>query len=227
VDRKIGQLGKKRELLQQYKKGMMQKLFSQEIRFKDNQGNDFPDWEEKRLGEVVSFKNGKPHEPNVVKNGSNNLITLDSVSIEGKLKTKHKTVNINDNSLQENDIVTVLSDIAHARLLGLTSVIPSGKIYILNQRMGRIRANNDQSAEFVSRLLNFNQKFFRRRGQGTSQKHIYERDICSFSAPIPTKSEQQKIADFLSSLDKKIDLITTELVHAQAFKKGLLQQMFI
>ena len=55
VDTKIEQLGKKKTLLEQYKKGMMQKLFSQEIRFKDEQGNDYPDWEENTLRMLIDI----------------------------------------------------------------------------------------------------------------------------------------------------------------------------
>lgn len=227
VDEKLQQLNKKKSLLSAYKKGVMQKIFSQELRFKDANGNNYPDWKEKKLGQISSFKNGKPHEPNVVSDGLYNLITLDSISIEGKLKVQHKKVNVDDNSLCKNDIVMVLSDIAHARLLGLCDVIPFNDKFVLNQRMGRVRLYEGNSPLFISIAINYSQNFFRRRGQGTSQKHIYERDVNAFPLQVPVFEEQQKIANFLSAIDDKIELVSTQIKNTQAFKKGLLQQMFV
>ena len=83
VDKKIEQLNKKQTLLQEYKKGVMQKIFSQEIRFKDDDGSEFPEWVEKKLGEVSDVRDGTHNSPkyydygfplitskNLLKNGS-------------------------------------------------------------------------------------------------------------------------------------------------------------
>ncbi|MFM6198862.1 MAG: restriction endonuclease subunit S, partial [Dolichospermum sp.] len=63
VDEKIAQLTQKCELLARYKKGVMQQLFSQELRFKDDDGRDFPDWEEKLFGEIADIRRGASPRP--------------------------------------------------------------------------------------------------------------------------------------------------------------------
>src|SRR6266849_4382569 len=77
------------------------------------------DWEAKALQDLVDFANGKPHEGDVSSRGAYSLITLDSIGIDGRLKMDHKRVDLDDHSLQQDDIVAVLSDIAHGNLLGL------------------------------------------------------------------------------------------------------------
>src|SRR5690606_26106959 len=87
VDKKIDQLQQKKSFLEQYKKGVMQQLFSQQLRFKDDAGNAYPDWEEKRLGEIATFSKGKGISKNdIYENGDIECIRY------GELYTNYKEV---------------------------------------------------------------------------------------------------------------------------------------
>lgn len=224
----INSLKAQKEKLEAYKKGMIQKIFSQEIRFKDDNGDDFPEWEEKRLGEICDYKNGGAFEKCIAKNGQYNLITLNSIDINGKLKTFHKTVNEADWYLKKNDLIMVLSDVAHGNFLGLVDIISEDHKYVLNQRMGLLRKKNDQmNLNFLRRYINHNQRYFKLHGQGSSQQNLSKGDILKFKVNAPSLPEQQKIADFLSSLDKLIEAKQCQIIQTQNWKKGLMQQLFV
>ena len=227
VDNKIEQLSKKQELLDEYKKGLMQQIFSQAIRFKADDGCDFPDWEEKSLGELFNYKNGGSFENEVVKDGLYNLITLNSITIDGELKNEHKKINSFDNSLKINDLIMVLSDVAHGNFLGLTAIIPEDNSYVLNQRMGALKSKGLNNVVFLRLLINYNQKYFKLHGQGSSQQNLSKGDILKFELLLPNRNEQQKIANFLSSIDTKIEQVGKQLRESKQFKKALLQQMFV
>jgi type I restriction enzyme S subunit len=227
VDEKIEQLIKKQELLGEYKKGLMQQIFSQAIRFKADDGCDFPDWEEKSLGELFNYKNGGSFENEVVKDGLYNLITLNSITIDGELKNEHKKINSFDNSLKINDLIMVLSDVAHGNFLGLTAIIPEDNSYVLNQRMGALKSKGLNNVVFLRLLINYNQKYFKLHGQGSSQQNLSKGDILKFELLLPNRNEQQKIANFLSSIDTKIEQVGKQLDESKQFKKALLQQMFV
>lgn len=227
VDKKISITEEKLDLFKDYKKGIMQKIFNQELRFKDSNGNDYPEWEEKRLGNICYYFNGGSLESYVVNNGKYNLITLNSISIEGNLKKEHKTVNINKNLLNKYDLVMVLSDVAHGNFLGLTAIIPEDNMFVLNQRMGGLKIKYDENVYYLRYYINSNQFYFKLHGQGSSQLNLSKKDIEDFIVKLPCLEEQQKIADFLSSIDNKIDNLAAELENLKEFKKGLLQQMFV
>jgi type I restriction enzyme S subunit len=226
VDTKLSQLTKKKALLENYKKGVMQQIFSQEIRFKDDDGNDYGDWEEKKLGTICNYKNGGSFESYVSDEGSYNLISLNSLDISGKLKAVHKRVTIDDNSLNKGDLVMVLSDVAHGYFLGLTDIIPNDT-FVLNQRMGALKPKIDINRYYLKTYINFSQKYFKLMGQGSSQQNLSKGDILNFNVKLPSIEEQTKIANFLSELDTKIEVLSTSIENTQTFKKGLLQQLFV
>jgi type I restriction enzyme S subunit len=228
VDDWIENLKREKEQLEKYKKGMMQQIFSQKIRFKADDGKDFPEWEEKKLGEVCDYRNGGAFENNLVENGQYNLITLNSIDINGKLKHFHKTVGHADWYLEKNDLVMVLSDVAHGNFLGLVDVIPEQNKYVLNQRMGLLRiVTKNLNLNYLRTYINKNQKYFKLHGQGSSQQNLSKGDILKFNVELPSLPEQQKIADFLSSIDTFIEDRAKQIKMAEKWKKGLMQQLFI
>lgn len=219
----------KLENLKSHKKALLQKLFPQqdknipELRFpKFNQK-----WDIKKLNNICIFRNGGSYENNIVENGKYNLITLNSIDIDGNLKDKHHTIEYGDWYLHKNDIIMILSDVATGRFLGLSALIPQNNKFVLNQRVGLLRTNKNTSPDYIRYFINQNQKYFMTHGQGANQKNLSKEDILSFCIKIPKKiEEQQKIADCISSID---DLISAQIEKIEALKqhkKGLLQGLF-
>ena len=230
VDERIAQVTRKQALLEDYKKGCMQQLFSQSIRFKDDQGNDFPDWEEKRLGDVAQFSKGKGiSKADIEQDGENLCIRY------GELYTEYReyipeVVSRTDTSLKgavlsrKNDVLMPTSDVtpsglATASAIDTDGVILGGDILIIRSKKILNR--------FFAYFIAANKLKIMRLVSGVTVYHIYGSDLATLHLEIPHPDEQEKIADFLSAIDNKIDLVTRELTQARSFKAGLLQQMFV
>src|ERR1700736_3761979 len=130
-----------------------------------------------------------------------------------------------DFSLKKNDIVSVLSDLAHGNLLGLCDLIPAEDAYVLNQRMGRLRLKVPATSQFVRLQINRRQEHFKKRGQGTSQKHIYRRDFDSLPIPFPAPAEQEAIAEALSDADAHIGALEQLIAKKRHLKQGAMQEL--
>ena len=205
VDERIAQVTRKKALLEDYKKGCMQQLFSQSIRFKDDQGNDFPDWEEKRLGEVLTIGSGKDYKHleagEIPVYGTGGLMThVDEFLYDGESVCIGRKGTIDKPALVEGKFWTV-DTLFYTH--SFKNALPRF-IYAVFQQINW-QVHNEAS------------------GVPSLSKSTIER----LKITLPHPDEQQKIADFLSAIDTKIDLVAQELEQAKTFKKGLLQQMFV
>lgn len=245
VDTKIEQLGKKKALLGQYKKGVLQLLIKDKdplttnhssltIRFKDEQGNDFPDWEEKGLGGLIENVGGTALEKFTDLSSRYKFISIGNYSIDGKYIDNGQRVELNKKTktklLEKGNLVMVLNDkTASGNIIGSTILIDDEDTYIYNQRSERIICKPSVLPQYLWQYLNstmFRAQVFR-MAQGGTQIYVNFPVVKELKLFLPGLGEQQKIANFLSALDQKLDLIATELTQAQTFKKGLLQQMFV
>ncbi|WRD74131.1 restriction endonuclease subunit S [Helicobacter pylori] len=178
-------------------------------------------WQRVRLGDICEFGNGEAYETLIVENGDFKLISLNSIDIDGNLKNTMKRVNFYDNSLKQDDIVMVLSDVAHGDFLGLCAVIPSND-YVLNQRMGRLRIRNDCiNILFLRLYINANQKYFKMQGQGSSQLNLSKKAIEDFEILLPPLNEQSAIANILSDLDRYLYALDALILKKEGVKKAL------
>jgi len=236
IDEKIEIISKKIEELKKYKKGMLQKLLNvkcnngkcePELRFKGFSG----DWVEKRLGEVGKFFKGKGLSKSILtKNGKKCILY-------GELFTTYKEVitqiisktNVKEGFLsKKGDILLPSStttkgiDLAKASAIFEDNVLLGGDIII-------IRPNKNICSIFLSYILNhLKRKDIGKLATGMTIYHIYPKNLKKLKLHLPpTLAEQQKIASFLSSIDEKIELNENKLERLKAYKKGLLQKMFI
>lgn len=208
------------------KKGIMWKLFSQEIRFKGDDESDFPEWEEKRLGEFCkTFSGGTPKsgETRYYENGTIPFIR------SGEIHDNKTELYITKDGLNESSAKMVAAgDILYA-LYGATSgEVDISKINgAINQAILCIRTVDGFDSKFIVEILRFNKEKILRTylqgGQGNLSAQIIQ-NLCFY---FPCFAEQQKIANCFSSLDNVIEKKKTVLTKWEELKKGLLQRMLV
>jgi type I restriction enzyme S subunit len=230
VDEKIGQLAGKKKLLLKYKKGLMQQIFDQKIRFKKDDGNDFPEWEEKKLGDIATFSKGSGiSKEDTASNGLYECIrygelythygeTIDKVVSRTNLHKSELTFS------KENDVIIPSSGETNIDIARAASVLRKG--IALGGDLTIIRSN--LNGVFLSYYLNSKKKYdIARLAQGVSVVHLYPNHLAVLRIQIPSDGEQRLIADFLSAVDKKIALAIRQIEAMKTFKAALLQQMFV
>ena len=226
VDKKLQQLTKKKGLLEEYKKGVMQKIFSQALRFKDDNGNNFPDWEEKKLGEELEHKSirNKSNQVDLVLSVSNKKGFIsqqeqfDGHQVASKDVTNYKVVNKGEYAYNPSRIN--VGSIARLDDFEKGIVSPMYVIFRLKNNLNPIFFDALYSSHRFKYLIKIG-------SSGSVRDSLNFDELEKFDIKLPCIEEQQKIANFLSSLDSKIALVSTQIENTKAFKKGLLQQMFV
>ncbi len=238
LDKKIEILDKKISLLQKYKKGLMQKIFSKELRFKANGGSNFPDWEEKRIGSLpIIISDGNygemyPSQKDFKKNGipflrANNIKNLRVNDCDMKYISFNKHKLLTSGHLETNDIlITTRGDLGNIALVDKRFNNAN-----INAQICLLRVSNSNIINYLYLLyvLDYrdSKKQYKMFETGTALKQLPKGNLRKITVPLLCVDEQNKIANFLSSFDKKIEFANKDLELTKKFKKALLQQMFI
>ena len=223
VDARIAVGEKKLELLETYKRGVMQKIFTRTVRFKDENGNPYPDWEEKKLGSFIrDFKQSSTIQdeyPVMTSSRKGIILQKDYYGDDNRITERS---NVGYNVLPPKYLTyRSRSDDGRFRFnLNTTSTtgIVSYFYPVFDIKSGNVK--------FFEEYLNYNWRILYKYSVGTSQKVLSHTELKNIRFDIPVIEEQQKIAAFFTALDDKITAEKSKLTAAKQFKKALLQRMF-
>ena len=228
VDEKISQLTQKHELLSQYKQGMMQKLFSQQIRFKADDGSEFREWENLKFKTFIEERS---------KICSNSEVELCSLTIEKGVTEKterytrdflvkdesnaYKEVHFNDFVM--NPMNLRFGAIAKSNIKKLVKISKYYNVFYINEDI--VHLDYFTSFAISKPMIDFYNLMS--TGSLIEKRRNHFKDFIEYEKLFPCLEEQTKIANFLSSIDQKIEVVAQQIEQAKTWKKGLLQQMFV
>lgn len=227
LDRQIELEEQKLAKLEEQKKGYMQQIFSQELRFKDENGNDYPNWEEVQLKDILIPRNYKQvpeiNAPLMSFTSTGGIEPKgDRYNREFLVKNKNKKYK----RTEFNDLIYSSNNL-DVGAIGLnrygTSVISDVyEIFKIEEQVSPyfIEMSILQS-EFMYKILRY------RQGALYGQYRIHANDFLKINIELPCSEEQYKIGDFVNKLDNIIDIINNKIELLKQRKRGFLQKMFV
>ena len=238
VDEKISQLTQKHALLSQYKQGMMQKLFSQQIRFKADDGSEFGEWGEYKIFDLAidkTLNNGVFNDQNKVGKGYKLINVLDMYIQRDIDESRLSLLDIDKKEFERNKVN--YGDIFFTRSSLVKEGIAFSNVYLgvsndITYDGHLIKLSPDLNI-IEPKFLNYCLKvaYVRKQliqgGKTATMTTIGQQEVGNTLVKIPCLEEQIRIANFLSAIDQKIEVVAQQIEQAKQWKKGLLQQMFV
>ena len=216
VDEKITALAAQKTALTQYKQGMMQRIFSQTLRFKDDNGADYPEWEEYMIGDVFKVTRGQV----LASSETSETVNSNYIYPVYSSQTKNNGLMGYFNDYLYQDAITWTTDGANAGDVNFRS----GRFYCTNV-CGVLISENGFANQCVSEILN---KITHRYVSYVGNPKLMNNVMSNIVINLPSSIEEQtKIAQFLTECDDKINAVDAQIQSAQQWKQGLLQQMFV
>lgn len=227
LDRQIELEEKKLELLEQQKRGYMQKIFSQELRFKDENGNTFKEWKNTNFNYFMSESD------NLEKGNNLRKDQLLTVKLQGNGVSK-----ANVNRALKMGATVYYKRFAGQFIYGkqnffngafgivpksLDNFYSSGDVPALNIDYSKI--DSDYFINYISRDDYYKKK--EAFSTGTGSKRIHEKTLLGFDIMLPSVEEQRKIGAFFSRFDTFIEKQSDKVELLKERKKGFLQKMFV
>ncbi|GGG09033.1 type I restriction endonuclease subunit S [Dokdonia pacifica] len=209
IDKRIKLLKAKKDALEDYKTSIMQKLFSQEIRFKQEDGSDFPEWEEKALFQISNKTSS-----NIAAN------SLDEDGGDFKIYGATGFLQKVDFYTEEQEYISIVKDGA-----GVGRVLLCDAYSSVLGTLDIIRTIEENDLRFLYELLQ-NMRF-ERYVSGSTIPHIYFKDYSKAKFLIPHPDEQKKVSSFAKKLDLRINVLDSLVNDSAKLKESLLQKMFL
>lgn len=218
VDAWLDNLRQQKTALETYKRGMMQKLFTQQVRFKDEDGKDFPEWQENKLGQLEDIK--------AIKLGRGNVISKQDIA------DKPGDHPIYSSSVKENGLFGSYADYMFDEELLTWSVDGGGHFFYRPKHKFSVTNVSGWmrilSKDIVPKFLAYQLQFHHAKLVFDYSSKAHPSVIRGvYTVALPAFEEQQKIANFLSAIDQTVTAKAEEITKVEQWKKGLMQKMFV
>ncbi|HCT7698784.1 TPA: restriction endonuclease subunit S [Staphylococcus aureus] len=229
LDQHIELEEKKLKLLEQQKKGYIQKIFSQELRFKDENGNNYPNWEMKKLGNIANIVGGGTPSTKKSEYWDGDINWFSPVEIGDKEFVSTSQRRITEKGLEKSSAKMLpIGTVLFTSRAGIGKTAILSKEATTNQGFQSIvPKENDLDSYFLYSMTSILKRNAEKVGAGSTFSEVSRKQMEQIKLLIPILKEQKQIARLFQIINRKINKQIHKIELLKQRKKGLLQKMFV